>query len=99
MVSDALLGPFALLVAALVTVGVLWRDHKAHDDRDRADAASDLEFREQLRLEGLGREERLRATIEALTTTLRDTNAVMARAIGHLDRSRTEGRREHPGGG
>lgn len=35
------LGPSALLVAALVTVGVLWRDHLRadKDDRDQRDAA------------------------------------------------------------
>jgi len=33
---EALLGPTALLVAALIAVGVLWRDHTRADADDRA---------------------------------------------------------------
>ena len=35
MVPDELLGPGALLVAALFTIGVLWRDHARSDKDDR----------------------------------------------------------------
>jgi hypothetical protein len=33
---EALLGPFALLVAAVAAVGVLWREHLKADADDRA---------------------------------------------------------------
>ena len=41
MPSEALLGPLALLVAALIAVGVLWREHLKddQDDRDQRDKA------------------------------------------------------------
>jgi len=51
---EALLGPFALLAAALIAVGVLWREHlKADaDDRTQRDLATqnDADARELLRL-------------------------------------------------
>jgi hypothetical protein len=37
MVPDELLGPGALLVAALVTISFLWRDHLRSDTDDRAE--------------------------------------------------------------
>ena len=36
MPPEALLGPFALLAAALIAVGVLWREHLKADADDRA---------------------------------------------------------------
>lgn len=41
MPGDALLGPLALLVAALLAIGVLWREHMRadQDDRDQRDKA------------------------------------------------------------
>ena len=54
MPPEALLGPFALLAAALIAVGVLWREHlKADaDDRTQRDLATqnDADARELLRL-------------------------------------------------
>jgi len=51
---EALLGPFALLAAALLAVGVLWREHlKADaDDRTQRDLATqnDADARELLRI-------------------------------------------------
>jgi len=51
---EALLGPFALLAAALIAVGVLWREHlKADaDDRTQRDLATqnDADARELLRI-------------------------------------------------
>lgn len=54
MPPEALLGPFALLAAALIAVGVLWREHlKADaDDRTQRDLATqnDADARELLRI-------------------------------------------------
>ena len=54
MPPEALLGPFALLAAALIAVGVLWREHlKADaDDRTQRDLATqnDADARVLLRI-------------------------------------------------
>jgi hypothetical protein len=73
---DALLGPFALLVAALIAVGVLWRE----DRRVYRERIADL----------TGQRDRAEAREEVATTgwkTQTDANALLAADVAGRRRS------------
>lgn len=68
MVPNELLGPFALLIAALATIGVLWRDHLRADmdDRGERDEWRAIAQRYSEQIPGLTQ------SVDALTSTIRE---------------------------